>query len=287
MPSYLITGADGQLGQCFRAVEEEFPHHQLIFANRREVDLIHLETLQNCFDKHPFVGIINCAAYTQVDRVEAEYQKAQKINVELVQNLVIFAQEKSISLVHFSTDYVFDGMTSVPYKENDICSPINKYGQSKYDGELRLEKAKTPHTTIRISGLFSPFGENFVKTILKLSETNQCLKVVNDQWVRPTYGIDLARFVLSNISKSTFFHYNHYQYAQHGINTWYEFAKKIIDLNLSSVNLKACTTEEYPAVAKRPKYSVLDTTRIENHLSLRPLTLEATLEDCIKRIQTL
>ena len=199
MPSFLVTGADGQLGQCFRAVAAEFTNHHLIFTNREEVDLARPETLHGFFEANPFSGIINCAAYTQVDQAEEESEKAFQINAEGVQNLVNFAEEKKLSLVHFSRDYVFDGTASVPYQEMDQCDPISAYGQSKYEGEQRLTKAKCPHTTFRISWLFSPFGTNFVKTILRLSKTKEQLEVVKDQWGRPTYGMDLARAVLTHV----------------------------------------------------------------------------------------
>ncbi len=285
MPSFLVTGADGQLGQCFRAVAQEFPNHHLIFTNRQEVDLTRPETIQDFFETNPFSVIINCAAYTQVDQAEGEYEKAHQINAKGVQNLVTFAQEKELSLIHFSTDYVFSGNASVPFQEDDKCNPINAYGQSKYEGEQRMDKAMCPHTTFRISWLFSPFGTNFVKTILRLSKTKEQLEVVKDQLGRPTYGMDLARAVLTHIDQPTFFDFSCYHFAQRGATTWFEFAQKIIGLTKSPCKIIPSTTSAYPTAAKRPLYTVLDTTRIENHLSLQPLGWEVALEDCIKRIK--
>ena len=287
MPSYLITGANGQLGQCFQAVADEFPKHELIFKNQKEVDLTRPETLQNSFNSQSFEGIINCAAYSNVDDAEKEPEKAHQINAEVLQNLIIFTEEKAISLVHFSTDYVFDGTASFPYQEDDKPNPINIYGHSKYEGEQLLEKAAGRNTTFRISWLFSPFGKNFVKTILKLSKVKEKIKVVNDQRGCPTYGIDLARKILTNIEKPYFFHYNCYNYTQHGITTWFDLALKIISLKKSPCKITPCTSFEYSTLAKRPQYSVLDTSRIKKHLSLKPLTWEVALEDCLKRIQAL
>ena len=284
MPSFLVTGSDGQLGQCFRAVAPEFPNHHLIFANRQEVDLSRPETLQYFFNTNPFSGIINCAAYAHVDQAEEESEKAHQINAEGVQNLVNFTEDNELSLVHFSTDYVFDGMASVPYQETDQCGPINAYGQSKYEGEQRMAQAKCLHTTFRISWLFSPFGTNFVKTILRLCNSKDQLNIVHDQWGRPTYGMDLARVVLTHIDQPIFFHYSCYHFAQRGATSWFDFAKKIEVLTKSTCKLVPISTEEYPTAAKRPLYAVLDTTRIENHLSLQPLTWESALEDCIIRI---
>ena len=285
MSSFLITGGDGQLGQCFRNVAVEFPNHHLIFANRQEVDLARPETLQDFFDTNPFSGIINCAAYTKVDRAEEESEKAHQINSEGVQSLVTFAKENELSLVHFSTDYVFDGTASVPYQETDNCDPINAYGQSKYEGEQRLTKAKCLQTTFRISWLFSPFGTNFVKSILRFSKIKKQLNVVDDQWGRPTYGVDLARTVLTYIDQPTFFDYKCYHFAHGGATTWFYFAQKIVGLTKSPCKLLPCPTAAYPTAAKRPLYAVLDSTRIENHLSLQLLSWEVALEDCIKRIE--
>ena len=285
MASYLVTGANGQLGQCFRTVAQEFSNHDLIFANREEVDLTRPETLQNTYKKKPFEGIINCAAYTQVDQAEEEPEKALQINAEGVQNLVAFAEEKGVSLIHFSTDYVFSGNASVPIQEDDKCNPINAYGQSKFEGEQWMDKAMCPHTTFRISWLFSPFGTNFVKTILRLCNSKDQLNIVHDQWGRLTYGVDLARVVLTHIDQPIFFDYSCYHFAQRGATNWFDFAKKIEGLTKSTCKLVPISTEKYPTAAKRPLYAVLDTTRIENHLSLQPLRWEVALEDCIKRIE--
>ncbi len=284
MPNYLITGREGQLGQCFAAVAEEFPKIKLIFTNQNEVDLIHPETLLNSYNNKPFKGIINCAAYTNVDNAEQESEKAYQINAEGLKNLTVFAEKKGLSLVHFSTDYVFDGVASFPYQEDDKPNPINIYGHSKLYGEQLLEKAKCQHTTFRISWLFSPFGNNFLKVILKLSQIKKTFKVVNDQFGRPTYGIDLARIVLTNIEEPNFFDYNCYHYASRYATTWFDFASKIIAIKKSTCQIKPCSTEEYPALAKRPKYSVLDTKLIENHLSLDMPSWEDSLKRCLKRI---
>jgi len=284
MPSFLVTGADGQLGQCFQAVAQEFPEQQLIFAQKAEADITVPKSYNSIYQKRPFDGIINCAAYTQVDKAEDEPLLAHKINVGGIKNLVDFAQEKALSVVHFSTDYVFDGLSSKPYMEDSIIQPINTYGYSKFQGEEIIKMASCPHIIIRLSWLFSPFGKNFVKTILKLSRVNNTIQVVNDQYGRPTYGIDLARTVLSNISKPDFFDFNSYNYAMQGTTTWFDFAAKIIAIKKSSCEIKSCSTAEYPTLAKRPKHSVLDTKLIENHLSLKIPSWEDSLRRCIKRI---
>ena len=287
MPSYLVTGDGGQLSQCFYAIREEFPNHELIFAGQNIVDLTRPETLQKFHETETFEGIINCAAYTMVDQAELESGKAHQINAKGVLNLSKFTLEKKLSFIHFSTDHIFDGTQSIPYKENDIPNPINSYGHSKFEGERMLNRVKGKHTTFRVSWLFSPYGNNFVRTILKLSETKKKIKVVNDQWGCPTYGIDLARMVLTYIDKPHLFDYNCYHFTQQRHITWFDFARRIIFLKKSSCKVTPCSTSEYPTKAKRPKYSVLDTTRIKNHLLLKPLKWEAALEDCLNRMQVL
>ncbi len=284
MSSFLVTGSEGQLGQCFKAVAKEFTDHQLIFARKAEADLTVPKTFHNIYQTHPFDGIINCAAYTQVDQAEEESLLANRLNVEGIKNIIDFAEEKSLSIIHFSTDYVYDGSTTKPYKEDALIQPVNNYGYSKYQGEEILKKASCPHTIFRLSWMFSPYGKNFVKTILKLSQAKKSIQVVNDQHGRPTYGIDLARVVLSNISKPDLFDYNCYNYAMQGVTTWFDFASKIKALQKSSCEIKPCSTAEYPSLAKRPKQSILDTKLIENHLSLNIPSWENSLERCLKRI---
>ena len=285
MHSYLVTGARGQLGQCFKAIAKEFPKFKLIFADQKAVDISRLETLQNSFNKQPFEGIINCAAYTKVDHSEENPEMAYSINTEGIQNLIAFAEAKALSIVHFSTDYVFDGTNSTPYQEEHKPNPVNTYGKSKYEGEQLLVKAKCLNTTFRISWLFSPFGNNFVKNILRLSQKKDSLIVIDDQWGRPTYGINLARNVMTNMLEPHFFEYHCYNFALQGPTTWFDFASKILSFKNSSCKLQSCSTAEYPHKAKRPLYTVLDTTRIEKHLSLDVLTWETALKDCFNRMQ--
>ena len=187
MPSYLVTGGSGQLGQCFLAVTKESPAINLFFTSRNEVDITRSETLANFYCKNPFDGIINCAAYTNVDQAEKEEESALKINTEGLQNLIDFAEEKKLSIIHFSTDYVFDGNSSEPYPEVAATNPIGIYGNSKLQGEVRLSKSSCKNVTIRTSWLFSPFEKNFVKTIARIAKEKSAIKVVDDQWGRPTY----------------------------------------------------------------------------------------------------
>ena len=285
MPSYLVTGSEGQLGQCFRAIQPEFPQHQLLFASQSEVDITQVETLLNYFKKNPFEGIINCAAYTQVDRAETDANTARKINGEGVQVLIQFAEAKNLKLIHFSTDFVFDGTKKGEYLEDDQPTPISSYGQSKREGEAYLEKANCPSVNFRVSWLFSPFGKNFVKTIIKACKSNRALRVVYDQFGKPTYGIDLARAVLSCLKHPDLFKNKIYHFAQGPQTTWFGLARKIMQLTGSNCELEPIPSSVYPTAAKRPSNSALNTQRIENTLSLNIRPWESALEECINRIR--
>ena len=282
MRSYLVTGGSGQLGQCFQEVANEFPDINLFFATRNEVDISRPETIVNFYSKKPFDDIINCAGYTNVDQAEKEEESALKINTEGLQNLIDFAENKNLSIIHFSTDYVFDGESSEPYQEQAATNPIGIYGNSKLQGEVRLSKSSCKNVTIRISWLFSPFGKNFVKTIARIAKEKSDLKVVEDQWGRPTYGIDLARTVLSLISSKTIYRFPILHYANQGMCSWKEFAEVIVNELEHKTTIQGIPTSAYPTLAKRPKYSILDTGHIEKELQIEIPTWQESLKKCMK-----
>ena len=286
MPNYLVTGGSGQLGQCFHSVAKEFPEINLLFTSRNEVDITLSETLANFHSKNPFDGIINCAAYTNVDQAEKEQESALKINTEGLQNLIAFAQEKKLSIIHFSTDYVFDGNSSEPYREKAETNPLGVYGASKLQGEIHLSKSSCENVSIRTSWLFSPFGKNFVKTIAHLAKDKKELKVVEDQYGRPTYGIDLARAVLSLISNKTIYGFPILHYANKGICSWKEFAEAIVNTFGSETKVLGVSTSDYPTLAKRPKYSILDTERLERALKIEIPLWNESLKKCIQIIKS-
>jgi len=286
MPSYLVTGGSGQLGQCFQAIAKEFSEINLLFTSRNEVDITRSETLANFHSKNPFHGIINCAAYTNVDQAEKEQESALKINTEGLQNLIAFAEEKKLSIIHFSTDYVFDGNSSEPYREEAKTNPLGVYGASKLQGEIHLSKSSCENVFIRTSWLFSPFGKNFVKTIAHLAKEKKELKVVEDQCGRPTYGIDLARAVLSLISNKTIYRFPILHYANKGICSWKEFAEAIVNTSGSETKVLGVSTSDYPTLAKRPKYSILDTERIERALKIEIPLWNESLKKCLQIIKS-
>ena len=286
MPSYLVTGGSGQLGQCFHAVAKESPAINLFFTSRNEVDITRSETLANFHSKNPFHGIINCAAYTNVDQAEKEQESALKINTGGLQNLIAFAEVKKLSIIHFSTDYVFDGNSSEPYRDEAETNPLGVYGASKLQGEIRLSKSSCKKVSIRTSWLFSPFGKNFVKTIAHLAKEKKELKVVEDQYGRPTYGIDLARAVLSLISNKTIYRFPILHYANKGVCSWKEFAEAIVNTSGSETKVLGISTSDYPTLAKRPKYSILDTERIERALKIEIPLWNESLKKCLQIIKS-
>ena len=286
MPSYLVTGANGQLGQCFYAAAKEFPKVDLYFAKKNEVDITRLETISNWYKQNPFDGIINCAAYTNVDQAEKEEESVLKINTEGLQNLIDFAENKNLSIIHFSTDYVFDGQATEPYPEQAATNPIGIYGNSKLQGEVRLSKSSCKNVTIRTSWLFSPFGKNFVKTIARMAKEKSALKVVDDQWGRPTFGIDLARTVLKLISNNTIYTFPILHYANQGVCSWKEFAEAIVNELECKTIVQGITTLAYPTSAIRPKYSILDTGRIEKELQIEIPTWQESLKKCIQILKS-
>ena len=286
MPSYLVTGGSGQLGQCFQEIAEEFPEINLFFASRNEVNISRPETIVNFYSKNPFAGIINCAAYTNVDQAEKEEESTLKTNTEGLQNLIDFAENKNLSIIHFSTDYVFAGQATEPYPEEAITNPIGIYGISKLQGEVRLSKSSCKNVTIRTSWLFSPFGKNFVKTIARIAKEKSALKVVDDQWGRPTYGIDLARIVLKLISNDTMDTLPILHYANKGMCNWKEFAEAIINELEHKTTIQGIPTSAYPTLAIRPKYSILDTGQIEKKLQIEIPTWQESLKKCIQILKS-
>ena len=286
MPSFLVTGASGQLGQCFQTIAKESPEINLFFTSRNEVDITRSETLSNFYSKNPFDGMINCAAYTLVDDAEKERESSFKINTEGLQNLINLAENKNLSIIHFSTDYVFEGQSEESYPEEAITNPIGIYGNSKLQGELRLSKSSCKNLTIRTSWLFSPFGKNFVKTIAQIAKEKSALKVVDDQWGRPTYGIDLAKTVLKLISEDTMNKLPILHYANKGICNRKEFAEAIVNESGNKTRVIGVSTSDYPTLAKRPKYSILDTERIEKELGVTIPTWQESLKKCVQILKS-
>lgn len=269
----LITGARGQLGQALRSVSVRYPKFTFIYTDSGELDITNRQIILDFFTQHKPDFCINTAAYTAVDKAESEQEVAELINVDGARNLAEVCAEFNTTLIHISTDFVFDGESAIPYSEDDVPNPKSIYGLTKLDGELAIAEVWHKHFIIRTSWVYSEFGNNFMKTMLKLATTRTSLSVVSDQVGTPTYAVDLAGVILDIISKQSSvqqqtthknpqsgsrYPYGIYNYSNGGQCSWYDFAEKIFEVNKIEIDLHAIPTTEFPTAATRPKYSVLD-----------------------------
>ena len=280
----LVTGSDGQLGQCLQFVAQNHSEIKFIFCNSSQLDITNLNSVKQSFNHHKPNFCINTAAYTAVDKAESEIEKAQLINVIGAKNLAEVCKEFTTVLLHISTDFVFDGESEKPYKEDDLTNPTGVYGQTKLDGEKAIQNTFDNYFIIRTSWVYSQFGNNFMKTMLRLASERESLSVVNDQIGTPTNAIDLAEVILkivtsSGVEKSKFGIYN---FSNEGQCSWYDFAKKIFEINNISINLQPIPTTSFPTPAKRPAYSVLDKSKIKNTFGIEILSWEESLKNTIK-----
>ena len=292
----LITGAKGQLG-CELQVLVEHNEYQIedatfYFTDKDTLDITNQQELSEFVKVNEIDTIINCAAYTAVDQAEENESLASKVNAEAVENLAIIAKENNIFLIHISTDYVFDGNSYTPYKEDDQTNPQGTYGKTKLRGEELLKKISPPHAMIiRTSWIYSEFGANFLKTMLRMGRERSEISVVSDQLGTPTYAKDLARSILTILQKEpqlrreqTSDHIEIYHYSNEGSCSWYDFAKAIFKSANMKCKVKPISTEEYPTLAKRPHYSVLDKTKIKEVYGLNIPHWGDALELCIQNM---
>lgn len=279
-PKVLVTGANGQLGKELRQLEKAWPQFDFLFLSREDLPIHHFELVRQFFAaEHPDY-LINCAAYTAVDKAESEKELAYQINAEAVGVLAAICKQQHCRFIHISTDYVFDGNGHRPYTEDDPCSPQSVYGASKYKGEQLALQFDPGCIIIRTSWVYSSFGKNFVKTILHLLKEKPALSVVNDQKGSPTYAADLAEAILSIIS-STSWKPGIYNYSNTGNITWHAFALAIAALQHSSVPIQGISTDQYPTAARRPAYSVLDTTKIAETFGVPIRDWKESLARCL------
>lgn len=259
----LITGAKGQLGLSFRDQSVGFPNLHLIYTDVDELDITSEVILREYFSHNRIDVVVNCGAYTAVDKAESEQETAFLINGHAVKNLALLSKEFNFYLVHISTDFIFDGTITEPYIETDDPNPLSVYGQSKLEGENEVLRHAQNATIIRTSWLYSEYGSNFVKTIQRLARERKEIRVVNDQVGTPTYAGDLARTILRMIKQgfgNTGCHI--YHYSNLGIASWFDFAKAIVEAGNFDCKVIPITTAEYPLPAKRPAYSVLNKKKI-------------------------
>lgn len=267
MTTVLVTGANGQLGKSIHRIASNYPELKFIFTDVADLDITNSEAVDAFFQSNKIAYCINCAAYTAVDKAEEEVDKAFLINATAVKNLAESCRNSGAVLIHVSTDFVFDGTKRIPYTEEDIPNPINVYGKSKLKGEAYIQEVWDKHFIVRTSWLYSEYGNNFVKTMLRLAETRDEISVVNDQIGSPTYAGDLASFLLKIIDKSSK-DYGLYHYSNEGSISWYDFAVEIFIKFSKDIYVQPILTKDYPTAAKRPKFSILDTSLAANTLNV-------------------
>ena len=273
----LVTGATGQLGQALQYIAPGYPSVNFYFASSAQADVTDKQSLSKVFEEIKPDFCINTAAYTAVDKAESEPEKAFAVNVTGAHNLAEVCSNYNTILVHVSTDFVFDGETSKPYKEYDTTNPIGVYGKTKREGEIEIEKVLPQHYIIRTSWLYSQFGANFMKTMLRQAAERSSLNVVSDQQGTPTHAVDLAKSIL-HIIQSGKKAYGVYHFSNEGETSWYGFAKKIFEINNIDIEVKPIPTSAYPTPAKRPGYSVLDKSKIKDTFELHINNWETSLE---------
>ena len=262
MKQVLVTGANGQLGKSIKRISPNFKGLKFVFTDVADLDITNSEEVNTFFESNALDYCINCAAYTEVDKAEEEAEKVYSINATAVKNLAEACQKTGAVLIHISTDFVFDGTKRTPYTEEDMPNPLSVYGKSKLKGEEHVQESCDRHFIVRTSWLYSEYGNNFVKKMLRLAETRKQISVVNDQIGSPTYAGDLAEFILKVISSESTA-YGLYHYSNLGAISWYDFAVEIFRQHQKNVHLVPIPTRAYPTLANRPAFSVMDLSRVK------------------------
>ena len=286
----LVIGENGQLGKSIKnVIGKKQLNDTFIFVVRDQLDLSNNHSIANYFKSHRFDVIVNCAAYTSVDKAELEIEAADKINHLAVKQIAEIANHQKSKLIHISTDYVFDGESNNPYSEIDETNPINIYGKTKLAGEQAILLAMpTNATIIRTSWVYSEFGNNFVDTILRLGNEQEELNIVCDQLGSPTYANDLAIAILQIINNEKFYSFNTrtqiFHYSNKGSCSWYAFAKEVVELASIDCALKTITTENYKTTAMRPKNTLMNKDKISKTFGLEIYDWKKSLQDCLDKI---
>ncbi|WP_299061925.1 dTDP-4-dehydrorhamnose reductase [uncultured Polaribacter sp.] len=284
----LVTGSNGQLGSELQDLSTSFLNFNFIFKDLPDLDICNYSEIENCITTNNINAVINCAAYTAVDRAEEDQQIAQKVNSDGVFNIVKALSKVKGKLIHISTDYVFDGNGYLPYQEFDQVNPIGVYGNTKRSGELSVINSDIDAIIIRTSWLYSAYGNNFVKTMLRLGGERDELGVIFDQVGTPTNAADLAKVCLdifsynneSNISEKC----QVYHFSNEGVASWYDFAKAIMAIGGVKCKVKPIETKEYPTPAKRPHFSVLNKSKIKKDFEIKIPYWRDSLEECISKL---
>ena len=282
MDRVLVTGATGQLGQSLQQLTKVYSEGQFFFPSKTELDITQAETIETYIKTHQITALINAAAYTQVDAAESQAEQAFLVNEQGVKNCIDLVEKYRLKALFFSTDYVFGTNTREVYIESDTISPVGVYARSKAAGEQWVLRSRVPVVLIRTAWVFSPFGKNFVKTMLHQATQKKELKVVNDQWGNPTYALDLASVCLQLLAQYP--HQNEiFHVVNKGVTTWFEFAKAIMEQAQLSPVLHPVTTKDFPTAAVRPQKAILDSTKIASYLGVEMQHWQTALADCLKQ----
>lgn len=284
MATILVTGSGGQLGSELKELSSSYPHHKFCFFSRTDLAIENSEEVERAFALLRPQYVINCAAYTAVDKAETEKEEALAINATAVGILAKASKKYGAKFLHVSTDYVFDGTTKHPLKEDEPVAPVNFYGETKLQGEQEAVKGSPDCIIIRTAWVYSFYGKNFVKTMLRLMAEKESINVVADQWGSPTYAADLAQAILQ-IIESRKWQAGIYHFSNEGIINWAQFAEEIGKLSGSICKVNFISTEQYPTPAKRPAYSVMDKSKITNIYNIHTRPWKESLQDCLLRLQ--
>lgn len=286
----LVTGANGQLGQCFRQLADQNPNVYFYFAGSSELDITNKRMVRKFFEQHPVSWCINCAAYTAVDQAQKEPAVARKINISGVKNLAEACAPQGIPLIHFSTDYVYHTKQNTPFKEDNPVSPKSVYARTKRSGERAALLANPNTMVIRTSWVYSEFAHNFVKTMLRLGRERSNLNVVYDQIGTPTYAPDLAAAVLDIIRKAEteavppYLLAGIWHYSNEGVTSWYDFAKAIFEIKNIPCVVQPIESKAYPTPAMRPHFSLMDKSKIRTAFGLQIPHWRESLLRCLEKL---
>lgn len=281
MQKILVTGATGQLGSELKVLSVNYPDYEWFFADRTEISLDDLNVLREQLEEIQPNIILNCGAYTAVDRAESEAELADIINHQAVVVLSEYAKENKVKLIHVSTDYVFDGTSSTSLKEDAITNPINVYGATKRAGELAALSINLDVLIIRTSWVYSRFGNNFVKTMQRLIKERDTLGVVNDQIGSPTYAANLAQAMM-DILESDKWIPGIFNYSNEGEISWYDFVLAIQEITEETCEVKGIPSSSYPTPAARPAFSLLDKSKIKEIYGISVPHYKESLKNCLK-----
>lgn len=280
MSTIIVTGSNGQLGQELQRLAPAFPAHTFHFFDRTELDIADADQVHRRFAPLKPAFCINCAAYTAVDKAESEQAVAFAINAEGTKNLAAASKEQGAHFVHISTDYVFNGRGERPYKEDDPTDPVNLYGASKLKGEQLAREVNPDSVVIRTSWVYSSFGNNFVKTMLRLMQSRTEISVVADQIGSPTYAADLAETIMQIITSGKW-EGGIYHFSNEGVINWHQFASEIQHYTHLDCVVHPITTDQYPTPARRPKYSVMDKEKIQRVYGITLVPWRSSLYRCL------